>query len=107
MKHINIYFVLGLLGLVCLPMRAANHRQILKSPDGQLELRIWTEGQLSYSLHHKGDALLEKSPIGLVLDDKILGEDVKVNRVRKRSLVKENIVSPHIAFRRLKSLIMS
>lgn len=98
MKHINIYFVLGLLGLVCLPMRAANHRQILKSPDGQLELRIWTEGQLSYSLHHKGEALLEKSPIGLVLANKTLGEDVKVSRVRKRSLVKENIVSPHYRF---------
>ncbi|CAK7068035.1 MAG: Retaining alpha-galactosidase [Bacteroides rodentium] len=98
MKHINIYFVLGLLGLVCLPMRADNHRQILKSPDGQLELRIWTEGQLSYSLHHKGGALLEKSPIGLVLANKTLGEDVKVGRVRKRSLVKENIVSPHYRF---------
>lgn len=98
MKHINIYFVLGLLGLVCLPMRAANHRQILKSPDGRLELRIWTEGQLSYSLHHKGDALLEKSPIGLVLANKTLGEDVRVSRVRKRSLVKENIVSPHYRF---------
>lgn len=98
MKHINIYFVLGLLGLVCLPMRAANHRQILKSPDGRLELRIWTEGQLSYSLHHKGDALLEQSPIGLVLANKTLGEDVRVSRVRKRSLVKENIVSPHYRF---------
>lgn len=98
MKCINIYFVLGLLGLVCLPIQAANHRQILKSPDGRLELRIWTEGQLSYSLHHKGDALLEKSPIGLVLANKTLGEDVRVSRVRKRSLVKESIVSPHYRF---------
>ena len=55
-------------------------------------------GQLAYALKHKGKILLDKSPIGLVLEDRTLGENVKVRRVNRRSMVKEDIVSPHYRF---------
>lgn len=98
MKLMNIYFFLGLLMWVCLPVKAADHHQTLKSPDGRLVVTVHTEGQLSYDISHNGQVLLDKSPIGLVIEDKILGEDVKVSRVKKRSMVKEDIVAPHYRF---------
>lgn len=98
MKHIKLYLILGLLGYACLPLRAAGHHLTLKSPDGQLEVKIWTKGQLSYALKHGNQMLLDKSPIGLVLEHKTLGDDIKVSRVKKRTMVKENIIAPHYRF---------
>ena len=90
MKRVRLYFILGLLGFVCClsSVHAANDTLVLKSPDGSLEVEINTEGQLSYALKHKGQLLLDKSPIGLLLEDKTLGENVKVSRVNKRAMVK-------------------
>lgn len=94
MKHIKLYLIVGLLASICLPVQADRY-VTLKSPNERLEVKIWTEGQLAYALSHNGQILLDKSPIGLILEDKTLGEDVKVSRVNKRKLVKENISSPH------------
>ena len=80
---------------VCLPMKAAGRYLTLKSPNGRLEVAIRTEGQLSYAVKHNGRVLLDESPVGLVLEDRALGENVMVRRVKERSLVKENIVAPH------------
>lgn len=95
MKRVRLYFILGLLGFVCClsSVHAANDTLVLKSPDGSLEVEINTEGQLSYALKHKGQLLLDKSPIGLLLEDKTLGENVKVSRVNKRAMVKEHIAA--------------
>lgn len=98
MKYLNICIILTLLGLFCLPIYAENSQRILKSPDGQLEVRIWTNGQLSYALYHHGKPLLEKSPIGLVLEEITWGEKVKEVRVKQRMSVKEQIVSPNYRF---------
>ena len=100
MKHIVLYFIFGLLGCVCCLSSAwaADRPLVLKSPGGNLEVEIITEGQLAYALKHKGKILLDKSPIGLVLEDRTLGENVKVRRVNRRSMVKEDIVSPHYRF---------
>ncbi|WP_428845538.1 glycoside hydrolase family 97 protein [Bacteroides clarus] len=76
-------------------MKAAGRYLTLKSPNGRLEVAIRTEGQLSYAVKHNGRVLLDESPVGLVLEDRALGENVKVSRVKERSLVKENIVAPH------------
>ena len=92
MKNIKSLYLL-LVGLVCLPLQAADH--FLKSPDGKLLVEIGTDGQLSYTIKRDGQVLLDNSPIGLVLEDKILGEDAKVSRANRRTLVKETIVSPH------------
>lgn len=100
MKHIVLYFIFGLLGCVCCLSSAwaADRPLVLKSPGGNLEVEIITEGQLAYALKHKGKILLDKSPIGLVLEDRTLGENVKVRRVNRRFMVKEDIVSPHYRF---------
>ena len=91
MKHIKLYLIVGLLASICLPVQADRY-VTLKSPNERLEVKIWTEGQLAYALSHNGQILLDKSPIGLILEDKTLGEDVKVSRVNKRKLVKETAV---------------
>ena len=100
MKHTVLYFIWGLLGCVCRLSSAwaADYPLVLKSPGGSLEVEISTEGQLSYALKRKGEILLDKSPIGLVLEDRTLGENVKVRHINKRATVKEDIVSPHYRF---------
>lgn len=92
MKNIKS-FCLVLMGLISLPLQAADLS--LKSPNGKLSVEIGTDGQLSYSIRHNGQVLLDKSPIGLVLDDKVLGENVKVSRTGRRMSIKESIVSPN------------
>ena len=74
MKHIVLYFIFGLLGCVCCLSSAwaADRPLVLKSPGGNLEVEIITEGQLAYALKQKGKILLDKSPIGLVLEDRTL-----------------------------------
>ena len=94
MKYFTIYLLVSFLGIVCSPMEAKKSPQILKSPDGQLEIKIWTEEQLSYAIFHNEQLLLDKSPVGLVLENRTLGNTVEIDRIRKRSEVKESIVSP-------------
>lgn len=96
MTNIKSFCLCLLLALVCLPLGAADH--LLKSPDGKLVVEIDTEGQLKYALKREGQLLLDKSLIGLVLEDRVLGENVKMRRVNRRSMVEEIIVSPHYRF---------
>ncbi|EOS15079.1 glycoside hydrolase family 97 protein [Phocaeicola sartorii] len=96
MTNIKSLCLCLLVALVCLPLGAADH--LLKSPDGKLVVEIDTEGQLKYALKREGQLLLDKSLIGLVLEDRVLGENVKVRRVNRRSMVEETIVSPHYRF---------
>lgn len=96
MTNIKSFCLCLLLALVCLPLGAADH--LLKSPDGKLVVEIDTEGQLKYALKREGQLLLDKSLIGLVLEDRVLGENVKMRRVNRRSMVEETIVSPHYRF---------
>lgn len=97
MKYHKLYSIFVLLGCVCCLSSAwaADQPLVLKSPNGNLEVEITTEGQLSYALKHNGELLLDKSPIGLELEDRTLGGNVKVGRVNRRSMIKEDITSPH------------
>lgn len=67
----------------------------LKSPNGKLVMEITTDNQLSYDLRYNEKLLLERSPIGLILEDKIIGENVKVKKVARESSVTEHIISPN------------
>ena len=96
MTNIKSLCLCLLVALVCLPLGAADH--LLKSPDGKLVVEIDTEGQLKYALKREGQLLLDKSLIGLVLENRVSGENVKVRRVNRRSMVEETIVSPHYRF---------
>ncbi len=73
---------------------AAKSPVSLSSPDGSLSADIWIEGQLAYSLKHNGTVLLDKSPVGLVIEGRVIGENVKNPRVSRRNNVHENIESP-------------
>lgn len=96
MRHTKLFFLFLLVSWVCLPLQATGH--LLKSPDGKLVVEIGTEGRLFYTLKHNNQLLLDKSPIGLILEEKTLGENVKVSRASYRSSIKEHIVSPHYRF---------
>ena len=92
---IKKYIIVGLAALVVNPMFASDNKYELSSPDGKLNINIWTGKTLSYDLNREGKLLLSKSPIGLILDEKVLGENVKVSKRRTRANVKETIKSPN------------
>ena len=98
MNHIKLLYLSLLACMTCLPLQAAERTFALKSPDGNLEVEIKAGDRLSYSLKHKNKLLLAESPIGLVLEDKTLGTDVRVSGAKRRDLVTENILSPNYRF---------
>lgn len=95
MKFIKSYCLFSVLAFASLFVKADDRSFVLKSPNGRLEVTVWQGNQLSYAIKHNEQVLLEKSPIGLVLEDKTLGENVKVSRVKRQSSVKEHITAPH------------
>ena len=84
MNHIKLLYLSLLACMTCLPLQAAERTFALKSPDGNLEVEIKAGDRLSYSLKHKNKLLLAESPIGLVLEDKTLGTDVRVSGAKRR-----------------------
>lgn len=95
MKLLHFFLFIA---MVCLSAKVTANQVTLKSPNGNLELNIYTNGQLAYSLKHNNRVLLDKSPIGLVLDDRTLGNPAKVSRISRRFSVKEYIVSSNYRF---------
>ena len=95
MKHFTLISLFIFASTFCLPLLGAERSVILKSPDGNLSVEVWTEGQLSYSVKCRDRLLLDKSPIGLVLEDEILGHQSRVSKQSRRTLVTETITSPH------------
>ena len=57
----------------------------LRSPDGRIEIRIRTSGQIQYDVVLKGRAVLEKSALSLDVDHKKLGMQPKVIDAKRRS----------------------
>ena len=88
------FSLLLLAGVLSMEAAAQKHYS-LKSPDGNIEVNVCAEGQLSYSVSCQGKVLLEQSPIGLVLEDRTLGREVRVSRKSGRSGIGEVIDVPH------------
>ena len=57
----------------------------LRSPDGRIEIRIRTSGQVQYDVVLKGRAVLEKSALSLDVDHKKFGLQAKVIDAKRRS----------------------
>ena len=57
----------------------------LKSPDGRIEVRIRTAGQLRYDVVLRGTPLLENATLSLDIEHKKLGIDAKVVSAKQRS----------------------
>jgi alpha-glucosidase len=66
----------------------------LRSPDGRIEIRIRTAGQIRYDVVLKGRAVLENSTLSLDVEHKKLGVQPKVTGARERS--SDQIVEPVI-----------
>ena len=71
---------------------ARNHQ--LLSPDGALRVEVTVDGELFYSVSHKGRTILAPSKVALRLaDGTTLGEQCHVQRVRRTSV--DEVVKPH------------
>jgi alpha-glucosidase len=66
----------------------------LRSPDGRIEIRIRTAGQIRYDVVLKGRAVLENSTLSLDVEHKKLGVQSKVIGAQQRS--SDQIVEPVI-----------
>ncbi|WP_455640328.1 glycoside hydrolase family 97 protein [Parabacteroides sp.] len=77
----------------CLGLWVYGKEYTLKSPNGKLVATITVDQQLSYSLSHNGQLLLDKSAIALLLEDKVLGQDARIAGKKTRT-VSEKITSP-------------
>ena len=64
----------------------------LRSPDGRIEIRIRTAGQIRYDVVLKGRAVLENSTLSLDVEHKKLGVQPKVTGAKQRS--SDQIVEP-------------
>src|SRR5579863_2234039 len=64
----------------------------LRSPDGRIEIRIRTAGQIRYDLILKGRAVLENSTLSLDVEHKKLGMQPKVIDAKQRS--SDQVVEP-------------
>src|SRR5579864_8692280 len=64
----------------------------LRSPDGRIEVRIRTAGQIRYDIVLKGRAVLENSAISLDVEHQKLGVQPKVIDAKRRS--SDQVVEP-------------
>jgi hypothetical protein len=56
----------------------------LKSPDRQIEIRVFMDEQIKWSVHFKNQLIIDKSPISLILENhKILGKDPVLTNLHK------------------------
>ena len=64
---------------------------VLKSPGGKLETVVSADEDLTYCVRSGNKELLSQSPVALVLDNQVLGKDVKVRKSRYRKNVGETV----------------
>ena len=66
---------------------AAPKNYVLNSPDGRLCVNVETGEEISYTLTHCGDLLMDKTEISMTTTaGEIFGADAKVKKVNRRSL---------------------
>lgn len=82
----------------CLNTWAADKLYTLKSPDGKTEIYVTVGKDLTYRICHENRVLMDDSPIGLTLEDKVLGKDAKVSHIKRNSKA-ETMEGPHYRFK--------
>ncbi|HET9308555.1 MAG TPA: glycoside hydrolase family 97 protein [Candidatus Sulfotelmatobacter sp.] len=92
MKTLFTSILFTILGASLIQEATAQSSYDLRSPDGRLELRIRTAGQVRYDLVLKGRAVLENSTISLDVEHQKLGVQPKVNDTKRRSV--DQVVEP-------------
>ena len=92
MKTLNPVLLSLLLVAVLIENAAAQSSYDLRSPDGRIEIRIRTAGQIRYDIVLKGQALLENCTLSLDVEHKKLGAQPKVIDAKERS--SDQVVEP-------------
>ncbi len=100
--NIRFYFAIACFLSACLSLQAADKVLRLNSPNGKLEVGISVGDQLTYSIQCGDRLLLDKSAIGMTLENETLGTKARVNSAKTRT-VTEDIVSPHYRFSSFKT----
>src|SRR5436305_14240190 len=87
MKTVFVLALLSLLGAFASQdaTAAAQSSYDLRSPDGRIEIRIRTAGQLRYDLLLKGTAVLENCTLSLDVAHKHLGVEPQVGAAKASS----------------------
>src|SRR4051794_16616384 len=92
MKTFLALTLLAILSSFLVVQAAAQSSYDLRSPDGRIELRIGTAGQLRYDLVLRDRAVMEDSTISLDVEHKKLGAQTKVIDAKRRS--SDQVVEP-------------
>ena len=78
------FSLVAVLAIGCSALAAQSSYE-LKSPDGRIEVRIRTAGQLRYDVVLRGAAVLENSTLSMDVDHKKLGVEPKITGAKQRS----------------------
>jgi alpha-glucosidase len=92
MKRFNPLLLSLLFVAVLIENAAAQSSYDLRSPDGRIEIRIRTAGQIRYDIVLKGRAVLENCTLSLDVEHKKLGPQPKVIDAKERS--SDQVVEP-------------
>ena len=85
--------ILLLLALISLSLPLAAKDYVVASPSGHLQMTISVGSGTSWSLAVEGETVLKDNKVSMVIDERVLGADPRVLRVRKGA-VSEHIVAP-------------
>lgn len=78
-KYGILFFLLFMSGLVF------GQQYSVSSPDGVNTIEIFTDGQLTYQVRHRGQLVLDQSPISIVINGRTLGQNPTVTAREERS----------------------
>ena len=84
-------FLLIVASVAFLPLPAKDYK--LGSPSGKLQLTVSVTDKTAWSLSVEGETVLKDNTVSMAIDERTLGPDPKVVKVRKGS-VSEHIVAP-------------
>jgi alpha-glucosidase len=72
------------------PLKAAVKEFTLTSPDSEIEIRIFLDQQIKWSVDYKNKLLIRKSPVSMVLEgDKFLGEKPVLKKIHSDEVQNE------------------
>jgi len=88
MKTINRIMYCCILSILFIPAGAAENQTFrLESPDGKLDINISLGEEVTWSLKHENDAVLDSSAMSLTVEDgKVLGRNPRLLESEKRSV---------------------
>ncbi|MBD3414840.1 MAG: glycoside hydrolase family 97 protein [Candidatus Aminicenantes bacterium] len=76
--------------IIIFPLNASSKEYQLSSPDSQIEIRIYLDQQIKWSVDYKNKLLIHKSPVSLVLEgDRFLGKEPVMKKIHRDKVQNE------------------